>query len=229
MSQHVDVDVATVRFYEWCVRDATAEQAAGYPFYNLFNGFGARGFLYLAEKLAQEQQKQLLQALVRRRHERALQLSGESLSPTDKEWIAYWRQDRIMPPLTDRPVAPGEKPVPMLSAKEVFRRLRASSDLPVAPDAITRNWGTIIFDWEQRGLTVRTAVDVGGRSQQASFLHFLLTSGGVRIVDGTDPLRWAGVGGAQWIHVRATQADMVVDTVAQSLKRFASAVDFITG
>jgi hypothetical protein len=221
-------DRAMVRFYEWCLRDAIAEHESGFPFVEIFRGSGARNFLYIAGGLNETEQRELLLALLRRHHSKALVLKGELLSEIDMKWISYVMQDRIIPAGGDQPNRPGELSDKMLTASELARRIK-TLPLPVRPINIYCASGTISFDLNRGDMIIHTWLDVGGRSRHVTIDHALIDSSGKRLIDGENPIRWLGIGTARWNHVRLAAVEMIVDSIAQSVRRFEAAVDYVVG
>ena len=78
-------------------------------------------------------------------------------------------------------------------------------------------------------MIIHTWLDVGGRSRHVTVDHALIDPSGKRLMDRENPIRWLGIGTARWNHVRLAAVDMIVDSIAQSVRRFEAAVDYVVG
>jgi hypothetical protein len=248
-----DDDVVAVRFYEWCLLDAAREQREGFALLRRFEDHSARAFFRAIRGLSAAEQSEFMSALVRRSHEHAMALKGESLSERDKMWINRYREicdevlgafnppagcslerqqelmDRFLERLKSAPPPPRPEPVERgqrLTAGQLAKALKASPSPPLPSQKFSREYG-IIMKYSYREHTIRTTIDFGGAARNLGFFLSLSDSEGRRLLWLVDPLNWLGITRSDWSDLRSDQAPMVVETIAASLMRFCCATDYI--
>jgi hypothetical protein len=78
-------DEFLVRFYKWAIEDARTELLAGFPLLGTIQGSQALGFRSTVDSFPERQRWGLVRARVKRGHERAVGICGESFSEAELE------------------------------------------------------------------------------------------------------------------------------------------------
>jgi hypothetical protein len=86
-------------FYRWAQADAEKQAAQGFPLFSLLRDSLAANYIRAYQTLPREHQANFLQAMVKRTHERAVGLVGESINDHEKQLIEQfirpsWENDR---------------------------------------------------------------------------------------------------------------------------------------
>src|SRR5882672_2399524 len=90
-------DAFAVRFYRWSLGDFAREIIQDFPLLRAIPSGWVWRFLDWIGSLPREQQDQLTVALVKRFHARAVELTGEKVTPEEETWIRqYFETMRAM-------------------------------------------------------------------------------------------------------------------------------------
>src|SRR5258708_22214967 len=101
MKYDAALDEFLVRFYRWSLEDFQLQVKEDFALLRVCPDRGMAGFLRFIEGLSIAERQALGPALVKRFHERAVELTREALTPAERKWVdrylaalAKFRQER---------------------------------------------------------------------------------------------------------------------------------------
>ncbi len=226
-------DEFDVRFYRWALRDARRELKAGFPLLRRIRSRTVLGFLAYATSLPRARRSRLVVALVKRWHENAARLTGDRLSADEAALV-----DGLLDVDLDA-VLPGEEEYVKWRVKDPSRvrvdRTRLLARVQAAVDPVLGGsgrplhgsahlwlWETPIGPW-----TLRTSVDVGGRTFQLRYWHTLGAFGSQPslLSPGTAIAGWLGIEGdyTEWDRLTEAEAADAAAHLARLCQHFLTA------
>jgi hypothetical protein len=182
LTRHRKADWFAVRYYRWALDDALRGAQEDFPGIRLVVGaLAIKNYHYLSS-LKDQEREAVIRAMVKRFHSRAIDLTGESLSPAEQ--LLLTRKDLSIRSMPDVARPEGVR------AKYIRRHLRDASSrlgkqLEMSPAGER-------FELQTSGWTVRTIVVY---SANPSYVQFVVDEVGNYLQDGISVLSWLGVAG----------------------------------
>ncbi len=211
-------DQFLVRFYNWAKEDSRREFTEGFPFIRQIRNLATLRFLHFAESLQKRERTVLSSALLKRSHQRAIELEHDF--PTDEEEAVLnrysnWNEDQAW--------ELGSQSHRINKAK--FRKMLSNKVAPILgiPIEVAPNRETSVYRTQISCWAVRTWIDTGGR-RLVGYSHSVEARESVHLHDNISILSWLGIAQTDWAYVRESEEGQVVGCLAELCTHFLIAV-----
>lgn len=194
------VDAFLVQYYRWAMEETREELLGDLPRVRRINGSLAQQYVRFIAGLKPSSVFPAAAALVKRYHKRALELSGETLSQEDREWVdAFLNFEKPFAPTWDPAIAEEKYRAvvnsakgPQLDKRKLVRELRTRLSPVFGSEG--EAFGTQVRRYTaSRGpLVLQTYVDWGGRLP-LRYSHSVVGKDMQRITHDISLLAWLGV------------------------------------
>jgi hypothetical protein len=212
-------DQFVVRFYRWAQETSRREFNDGFPYISRIRNLATLQLLNFTESLSEKERALFRSALLKRFHQKAVELMGDSSSAEERAMlqrysntvdIQAWQFEA-----TTRRFRKAE------FRKILFNKLRVVLGDPaeIAANRETWNYETHVGCW-----MVRTEVDTGGR-RNVGYGHTISARETVHLQQHISVLSWMGISSqTDWIYLSDTDSDDAVECLGQLCRQFLSAV-----
>jgi len=212
-------------FYRWAQADAEKQAAQGFPLFSLLRDSLAANYIRAYQTLPREHQANFLQAMVKRTHERAVGLVGESINDHEKQLIEQfirpsWENDRK-------------------ELRASWNRLRLTPTdrsrlVKLVEECVTKETGGEFEKWTSTDFvfhrtmgpwTVSTEIAIKSK-QNLGYEHRISLNDNpeVRLKEFTSITRWLGIGETNWNLMTPDEVEECAEAPIVLAKYFLDAV-----
>jgi len=211
-------DQFLVRFYDWAKEDARREFSEGFPFIRQIRNLATLRFLHFAESLEKRERTVFSSALLKRSHQRAVELQQDFPSAEETALLdRYSNCDDIQVWELEAQARRANK------AK--FRKMLSNRLAPIlgVPIEVAPNRETSVYQTQIRCWTVRTWIGTGGR-RVLGYSHAVNARESVHLHDNISVLGWLGISQTDWMYLSEAESDEAAECLGQLCRRFLSVV-----
>jgi hypothetical protein len=211
-------DQFLLRYYRWALRESKKEFSQGFPLVRQIKGPSAIRFVHFADHLDGLEKERLSSALVKRFHERAVELTNEFSSPVEQSLLDQFLN-------RGNPDAPPEIDIGGFSHAR-FRARLLKKLVPVLGDPIetVRNGEISIHKTMIRCWTLSTWIDMGS-GPRLRYSHAISAREPVHLQDNISILSWMGISSqTDWSYLKEGEMEQAGESLVQLCSQFLSAV-----
>lgn len=211
-------DQFLVRFYRWSKEVSRREFDEGFPFVSPIRNLNVLRLLEFTSSLSGNERALLCSALLKRFHQRAVELLEDFPSPEEDALLNRYSG-------ADVQASRFEASAHGLS-KADFRKMLLKKMGPILGDPVemSHNRETWTYQAQFDCWTVRTVVDTGGR-RNVGYGHTISAREGVYLLHHISILSWMGISSqTDWIYLSEAESDKAAECLGQFCRQFLSAV-----
>jgi hypothetical protein len=219
----VTADEFAIRYYRWAIVDSQREADNDFPLIGAIRGTLAVRAVAFLRSLDIVERRRAAEALVKRVHRRAVELTGDTWSAADTAFDERYRASIRAPQMADthaHPAVADGSPASSVNRRQLLVAVKEALAPvlgPGEPFSTKHEWryATPFDRW-----TLVTLIDVGGSTHQLSYSQSIQSAPHRYVKEGISVLSWLGLGGAQTQWNQLTGFD--VDSAAGALSRVCS-------
>ena len=212
-----------VRFYRWAKEDSIREFREGFPFVRAIRNPVSSRFHRFVGGLSGAEGAILSSALVKKAHQRAVDLLEDFLTADERAMLDRYRAyDHASGEVLSRNPAP-------LRKAPLRRLLRRTLSSIMADSSQISNGDVWTFRKQSGCWTVRTEIDTGGR-RLLQFSHSINAHEAVPLHANTSVLSWLGISQSYWADGDNCDPEQISSSVVRAYLHFtAAAADLLQG
>ena len=214
-------DQFLVRFYAWAKLDAHRELSQGFPFIRQIRNLATLRFLGFVERLEERERSVFCSALLKRAHQRAVELEQSHLSEEEGALLHQYSQ------WNDAQVWELETQTRRVNRTRL-RKILSKRLSPVfgVPNAVMSHPETSVYEAQIRCWTVRTQIDMGGR-RVLGYSHSIAAREFVHLHNNISILGWLGISQADWVYVEEQKQEELADCLARLCTHFLDSAEHL--
>jgi hypothetical protein len=226
----IEIEIQS-RFYRWAIRDAEREVREGYPLLRRIESRAVKTFLWYISETPQDEQLELVQALVKRAHDFRINRNDDALTPGERRLAEGYTQavldDISFNSFTKEGSIPfwvprrkaGLPSRPKLKRKQFLNRVSEALRPVMAGSTERLTSENIWFERKYNKWTIRTSVYVG---KPPHYRHLIRADW--RDVLVTTITSWLGVGDGAWDVLYEDQSAEAAQTFGVLCAHFMTAI-----